>query len=104
MRGDQSILYDRWVGGGTGLRAGPLQGFATKWLSSFKESPPGQKTASFNMDKVVEQLSSPQRGAAFHVAVLCCRPLKTITSTKRVQAINIDQGLLSARRDFLSRI
>lgn len=36
----------------------PLQAFAAKWLSSFKWFPPRQKPASFNLDKVVEQLST----------------------------------------------
>ncbi len=57
-RGDQSILYDRWVAERAFVQV-PLQAFAAKWLSSFKEFPPRQKPASFNLDKVVEQLSTP---------------------------------------------
>ena len=57
-RGDQSILYDQWVAERAFVQV-PLQAFAAKWLSSFKEFPPRQKPASFNLDKVVEQLSTP---------------------------------------------
>jgi hypothetical protein len=57
-RGDQTILYDQWVAERAFVQV-PLQAFAAKWLSTFQEFPPRQKPASFNLDKVVEQLSSP---------------------------------------------
>lgn len=56
-RGDQSILYDKWLADHAFVQV-PLQTLAANWLSSFKEFPPRQKPASFNLDKVVEQLSS----------------------------------------------
>ncbi|MDF8357617.1 arylsulfatase [Ensifer adhaerens] len=57
-RGDQSILYDKWLADHAFVQV-PLQTLAANWLSSFKEFPPRQKPASFNLDKVVEQLSAP---------------------------------------------
>ncbi|MBY5431003.1 arylsulfatase [Rhizobium leguminosarum] len=57
-RGDESILYDKWLADHAFVQV-PLQTLAANWLSSFKEFPPRQKPASFNLDKVVEQLSSP---------------------------------------------
>ncbi|MDU0311075.1 arylsulfatase [Rhizobium sp. 10PS4] len=57
-RGDESILYDKWLADHAFVQV-PLQALAANWLSSFKEFPPRQKPASFNLDKVVEQLSSP---------------------------------------------
>ncbi|MFP3544385.1 sulfatase-like hydrolase/transferase [Rhizobium sp. SIMBA_035] len=57
-RGDQSILYDKWLADHAFVQV-PLQTLAATWLSTFKEFPPRQKPASFNLDKVVEQLSAP---------------------------------------------
>ncbi|NKL60380.1 arylsulfatase [Rhizobium leguminosarum] len=57
-RGDESILYDKWLADHAFVQV-PLQALAANWLNSFKEFPPRQKPASFNLDKVVEQLSSP---------------------------------------------
>ena len=37
----------------------PAQAYAAKFLSTFKDFPPRQKPASFNLDRVVEQLGSP---------------------------------------------
>lgn len=42
----------------------PAQAVVNKWLSSFKEFPPRQKPSSFNMDEVVERLTSPQGSGA----------------------------------------
>jgi arylsulfatase len=39
----------------------PAQAYVGKFLSSFQEFPPSQKTGSFSINKVVEQL---QRGAS----------------------------------------
>ena len=38
----------------------PATGFVGQWLQSFKEFPPRQKPGSFNLDKVMETLTSPQ--------------------------------------------
>ncbi|WP_261319097.1 hypothetical protein [Rhizobium leguminosarum] len=57
-RGDESILYDKWLADHAFVQV-PLQTLVARWLSTFKEFPQRQKPASFNLDKVVEQLSSP---------------------------------------------
>ncbi|HKF20460.1 MAG TPA: arylsulfatase [Candidatus Angelobacter sp.] len=41
----------------------PAQAFVQKWLSSFKEYPPRQKAASFSLDKVMQQLTTPPNGS-----------------------------------------
>jgi len=40
----------------------PAQALAARFLSSFKDYPPRQKPASFNLDEVVEKLSKPGGG------------------------------------------
>jgi hypothetical protein len=40
----------------------PAQAFVGQWLQSFKEFPPRQKPAAFNLDQVIQQLSAPQNG------------------------------------------
>jgi arylsulfatase len=37
----------------------PAQAVVAEWVASFKEFPPRQKPASFNIDQIVEQLHSP---------------------------------------------
>ncbi|WP_206171776.1 hypothetical protein [Thiorhodococcus mannitoliphagus] len=37
----------------------PAQGYVAKFLTTFKEFPPRQKAGSFNLDSVMEALSSP---------------------------------------------
>lgn len=58
-RGDKSLKYDDWfvhhaymMYGGTALVA--------QWLESFREFPPRQKPASFNLDEVMRKMSEPQ--------------------------------------------
>jgi arylsulfatase len=34
-----------------------MQAFAAKWLESFKEFPPRQKPASFNLDEVMRKMA-----------------------------------------------
>jgi len=41
----------------------PAQAAAAQWLSSFKEFPPRQKPASFNLDDVMRKMSEPQTGS-----------------------------------------
>ena len=36
----------------------PAGAFVGKWLQSFKEFPPRQKPGSFNLDNVMEELTS----------------------------------------------
>jgi arylsulfatase A-like enzyme len=40
----------------------PAQAFVGQWLQSFKDFPPRQKPASFNLDQVIQQISRPQNG------------------------------------------
>ena len=55
-RGDTSLYYDKWFADrGFYLMVG--QAVAAEWLSSFKEFPPRQKPASFNLDEVIEKLT-----------------------------------------------
>ncbi len=56
-RGDESILYDKWVVDRAFVQV-PMQGLAAQWLESFKEFPVRQKPASFNLDEVMAKLSS----------------------------------------------
>jgi hypothetical protein len=36
----------------------PMQEFAAAWLASFKEFPPRQKPASFNLDEVIRKFEA----------------------------------------------
>jgi arylsulfatase len=42
----------------------PAQGLVGEFLQTFREFPPRQKAASFNLDQVMEKLNQPMRGAA----------------------------------------
>ena len=59
-RGDELILYDKWLADRAFVQV-PVQAFAAQWLQSFKEFPIRQKPASFNLDFVMEKLS-PTKG------------------------------------------
>lgn len=54
-RGDQSILYDKWLADRAFLTV-PAQALVGQWLETFKEFPMRQKPASFNLDSMVEKL------------------------------------------------
>jgi len=54
-RGDESIAYNDWFVHRTFIVV-PMQGFVAKWLQSFKEFPPRQKPASFNLDLIMQKL------------------------------------------------
>jgi len=60
-RGTNSIYYGDWLAKRTFLIV-PAQAAAAQWLSSFKEFPPRQKPASFNLDDVMKQMSEQQGG------------------------------------------
>jgi arylsulfatase A-like enzyme len=60
-RGDSSILYDKWMVDHVFLTYG-ANAIVAEWLQSFKEFPPRQKPASFNLDEVMRRLSSPPSG------------------------------------------
>ena len=60
-RGPTSIYYGDWMAHRAFIQV-PMQVFATKWLESFKEFPPRQKPASFNLDEVMRKFSEKQGG------------------------------------------
>ena len=37
----------------------PAQAYVSKWIGSFKDFPPRMKPASFSLDQVMDQLSTP---------------------------------------------
>ncbi|HEY2348702.1 MAG TPA: arylsulfatase [Puia sp.] len=55
-RGDKSMLYDRWMVEHIYINYGTIA-LVTQWLQSFKEFPPRQKPASFNLDEVMATLT-----------------------------------------------
>jgi arylsulfatase len=55
-RGDESILYDKWMVDRAFVQV-PMQALAAEWLATFREFPPRQKPASFNLDRVMEEMS-----------------------------------------------
>jgi arylsulfatase A-like enzyme len=60
-RGPESPMYWEW-GARRLFLVVPAQAAATKWLSSFKEFPPRQKPASFNLDEVMRKMSEQPAG------------------------------------------
>ena len=61
-RGDESILYNKWMADRAFVQV-PMQEPAAQWLQSFKEFPVRQKPASFNLDEVMETLEAGARGS-----------------------------------------
>ena len=57
-RGDKSLLYNKWLIEHAYLMYGATAEVA-RWLQSFKEFPPRQKPASFNLDEVMRKMSEP---------------------------------------------
>ena len=60
-RGPTSIYYGVYLAS-RGFLIVPAQAAAAQWLSSFREFPPRQKPASFNLDEVMRQVLSPGAG------------------------------------------
>jgi Sulfatase len=61
-RADSSLLYDKWMIDHIFLTYG-ANAIVAEWLQSFKEFPPRQKPASFNLDDVMRNyLSRPSVG------------------------------------------
>jgi arylsulfatase len=60
-RGPESFEYAKWMADRTFLIV-PAQALASQWLSSFKEFPPRQKPASFNLDDVMRKMSEQPTG------------------------------------------
>lgn len=61
-KGDQSILYDKWLVDHVFVQV-PMQALAANWLSSFEEFPVRQKPASFNLDQVMSKFEATGAGA-----------------------------------------
>ncbi|QDT56549.1 Arylsulfatase [Caulifigura coniformis] len=59
-RGTTSIEYGKWMAERMFLIV-PAQAQAIQWLSTFKEFPPRQKPASFNLDEVMQKLTTPAK-------------------------------------------
>jgi arylsulfatase A-like enzyme len=57
----EGIDYERWRLERVFLLV-PAQAYVANWLQSFKEFPPRQEPASFSIDQVMEQLSTPPSG------------------------------------------
>jgi hypothetical protein len=55
-RGDESILYDKWMVDRVFVQV-PAQALVANWLQSFHEFPIRQKPASFTLDAVMARLS-----------------------------------------------
>jgi hypothetical protein len=56
--GSESFEYGQWMMKRSFLIV-PSQAVVGKWLESFKEYPIRQKPASFNLDAVMEKLTTP---------------------------------------------
>ena len=54
---DHMPLYFRWAADKLWIYQ-PLQVFVGRFLQSFKEFPPRQESASFNVDQVLDQMKS----------------------------------------------
>jgi arylsulfatase len=61
-RGDESILYEKWMGDRVFIQV-PAQTLVARWLASFKDYPIRQRPASFNLDAVMEKLREGGSGA-----------------------------------------
>jgi arylsulfatase len=59
-RGPESFEYGKWMVERAFLIV-PSQAVVGQWLASFKEFPVRQKPASFNLDEVMQKLTSSQR-------------------------------------------
>jgi arylsulfatase A-like enzyme len=59
-RADEGIFYGKWLGDRMFLIV-PAQAIVAQWLGSFKDFPPRQKPASFNLDEVMASLTAPQK-------------------------------------------
>ncbi|HTO08939.1 MAG TPA: arylsulfatase [Myxococcota bacterium] len=60
-RGPESFEYEAWFFNRAFVVV-PAQALVGKWIGSFKEFPPRQKPASFNLDEVMQKMSAPQGG------------------------------------------
>src|SRR5689334_4470438 len=56
-RADSSILYDKWLVDHAFVFV-PAQTFVGRWLATFREFPPRQKPASFDLTRVMTQIET----------------------------------------------
>jgi arylsulfatase A-like enzyme len=56
-RGEKSFLYNNWMVHHVYINYGAIA-LTAQWLQSFKEFPPRQKPASFNLDEVMRKLTA----------------------------------------------
>jgi len=61
-RGPESQIYPEWWMHRVFLFV-PAQAMVGQWLQSFKEFPPRQKPASFNLDEVMDKMAKSQEGS-----------------------------------------
>jgi arylsulfatase len=61
-RGPEAVGYADWQMHRVFLIV-PAQAFVAQWLESFKEFPPRQKPASFNLDEVMQKMAEPNAGS-----------------------------------------
>jgi arylsulfatase A-like enzyme len=59
---DESWKYQVWAGDRMFMLA-PAGAYVAQWLSSFREFPPRQKPGSFNLDRVMEMMTSANKGS-----------------------------------------
>ena len=57
---EHAIGYQRWYLERMYMIA-PAGAYVGKWLQSFREFPPRQKPGSFNLERVMEEVSNPQQ-------------------------------------------
>jgi arylsulfatase A-like enzyme len=57
-RGDEAMDYDHWLADHMFVIV-PSAAYCAQWLMSFRDFPPRMKPASFNLDKVMEQVQKP---------------------------------------------
>ena len=59
---DKSSYHMDWTGRRMYMLA-PAAGFVAQWLQSFREFPPRMKPGSFSLDRVMEAVTAPNKGA-----------------------------------------
>jgi len=59
---DESANYTLWAAARMFMLA-PAAGYVGQWLQSFREFPPRMKPGSFNLDRVMEAVTSPPKGS-----------------------------------------
>ena len=62
LAADIGMDYERWFAEHMFMIA-PAAGYVGEWLQSFREFPPRQKPGSFNLDRVMEAVTSGNHGA-----------------------------------------